>query len=78
MKVTLVCTPKHLPVEKLVAAAKTATQLNPLNHAPMERLTRLMPGFAPTPERIAIVTTKYWGIQGVSLTVRFMDNPKQH
>jgi hypothetical protein len=71
----LVCTPKRLPAEKLIAAAKTATTLNPLNHAPVERLSRIMPGFAPTPERIAVVTTKYWGLQGVKLTVGFMDNP---
>jgi len=31
----------------------------------------------PTPEHIAIVTTKYWGTQGVHLTVAFLDNPEQ-
>lgn len=71
----LVCSPKRLPADKLVAAAKTAITLNPLNHAPVERLARIMPGFAPSPERIAVVTTKYWGLQGVKLTVGFMDNP---
>lgn len=73
----LVCTPKRLPAEKLIAAAKTAVTLNPLNHAPVERLARIMPGFVPTPERIAVVTTKYWGLQGVKLTVGFMDNPAE-
>lgn len=72
----LTCTPKSLPAAKLVAAAKTASTINPLNHAPLERLTRLVPGFAPTPERIAVVTTKYWGLQGVKLTVGFLDNPE--
>jgi hypothetical protein len=76
LKISLVCTPKRLPVEKLVAAAKTATNINPLNHAPIERLTRIVPGFVPTPERIAVVVTKYWGLQGVHLTVGFMDNPE--
>jgi hypothetical protein len=71
----LVCTPKRLPAAKMIAAAKTATTLNPLNHAPVERLSRIMPGFTSTPERIAVVTTKYWGLQGVKLTVGFMDNP---
>jgi Astacin (Peptidase family M12A) len=75
MSITLVCIPKHLSQDKLVAAAKTAADINPLNHAPVERLAGLMPGFKPTPERIAVVTTKYWGIQGVRLTVGFMDNP---
>lgn len=74
MKV-LVCTPKSLPKEMLVEAARKAVEINPLNHAPVERLTRLVPGFEPTPERIAVVTTKYWGIKGVRLTVGFMDNP---
>jgi hypothetical protein len=73
----LVCTPKRLPAEKLIAAANTAVTLNPLNHAPVERLARIMPGFVPTPERIAVVTTKYWGLQGVKLTVGFMDNPAE-
>ena len=71
----LVCTPKRLPAEKLIAAAKTAITINPLNHAPVERLARIMAGFVPTPERIAVVTTKYWGLQGVKLTLGFMDNP---
>jgi hypothetical protein len=75
MKISLVCIPKRLSKDKLVAAAKTATDMNPFNHAPVERLARIMPGFMPTPERIAVVTTKYWGLQGVHLTVSFMDTP---
>ncbi len=72
----ITCTPKSLPAAKLLAAAKTAATINPLNHAPLERLSSLMPGFAPTPEHIAVVTTKYWGLQGVKLTVGFLDNPE--
>ena len=71
----LVCTPRRLPAEMLVPAARTAVGINPLNHPPMYRLTRVMPGFVPTPERIAVVTTKYWGIGGVRLTVGFLDGP---
>jgi len=71
----IVCSPRRLPKEKLVAAAQKAVEINPLNHAPIERLAMVMPGFTPTPERIAVVTTKYWGPKGVSLTVGFMDNP---
>ena len=71
----LVCTPKSLPKEKLIAAARTAVSINPLNHAPVQRLSGLMRGFAPTPLHIAVVTTKYWGLQGVKLTVGFMDTP---
>jgi len=75
VKQILVCTPKRLPDELLVPSAHTAVQINPLNHPPLHRLTRVLPDFQPTPERIAVVTTKYWGIRGVRLTVGFMDNP---
>jgi hypothetical protein len=75
VKQILVCTPKRLPVELLVSAARTAVEINPLNHPPLYRLTRVLPDFKPTPERIAVITTKYWGVKGVRLTVGFMDNP---
>jgi hypothetical protein len=75
MEQILVCTPKRLPIELLVRAARTAVEINPLNHPPLYRLTRVLPEFKPTPERIAVVTTKYWGVEGVRLTVGFMDNP---
>ncbi len=71
----IVCTPKSLPADKLVNAARTAVDINPLNHAPLERLTRVMPEFRPTADRLAVLVTKYWGIQGVRLTVGFLDNP---
>ena len=70
----MICTPRRLPEDLLVAAAKTAVDVNPLNHPPVQRLTRLMPDFVPTPERIAVVTTKYWGVGGVRLGVRFLDD----
>ena len=75
MKQLIVCTPKRLPLETMVAAAETAVKINPLNHTPLQRLTRVVPEFVATPERIAVLTTKYWGLQGVSLTVGFLDNP---
>ena len=75
-KAILVCSPRSLPLGKLVAAAQTARDINPLNHAPLHRLTNVMRGFVATPQRIAVLTTKYWGTQGVSLTVGFMDSPE--
>jgi hypothetical protein len=75
VKRILVCTPKRLPEELLVPAARTAVEINPLNHPPLHRLTRVLRDFKITPQRIAVVTTKYWGIGGVRLTVGFMDNP---
>ena len=75
MKNVLVCTPKRLPIQSLIPAAETALRINPLNHAPVYRLTRLIPDFQVTKERIAVLVTKYWGIGGVHLTVGFLDNP---
>lgn len=71
----LTCTSKRLPSDRIVAAAKTAVEVNPLNHVPFERLTRVLPDIKPTPDRIAVLTTKYWGVKGVKLTVSFLDNP---
>jgi hypothetical protein len=71
----IACTPKMLPSHLWVAAARTATEHNPANHPRLERLSLIMPGFEPTAERIAVVTTKYWGSKGVDLTVGFLDNP---
>ncbi len=74
MAPTLVCTPKALPRHKWEAAARVARGINPVNHPPIERLTRVMPGFSPTPMHIAVLTTKYWGSGGVRLTVGFLDD----
>jgi hypothetical protein len=71
----ITCSPKFLPANELIAAARTAVGINPHNHPPVERLAAMMPGFRATPARIAVLTKKYWGIKGVSLTVGFMDNP---
>lgn len=73
MKQIIVCSPRRLPREKLIEAAETAVKINPRNHPHLEHLVRLVPDFVPTKERIAVVTTKYWGPQGVRLTVGFLD-----
>ncbi|HEV2292834.1 MAG TPA: hypothetical protein VGR35_03210 [Tepidisphaeraceae bacterium] len=72
----LVCTPKRLPENLLIPAAEVAARVNPLNHAPLERLARVMRGFAPSRKRIAVLTTKYWGTRGVRLGVAFLDGPE--
>jgi hypothetical protein len=53
LKNVIVCSPKRLPKEKLVHAARTAVDINPMNNAPLERLTRVMRDFKPTPDRLA-------------------------
>src|SRR5215468_7659637 len=71
-----VCVPKALPKDLQVRAAKTATDLNPVN-APVfglmpddESLARLI----SDPLRIAVVTSKYWGPSQRRLTVSFLDS----
>jgi hypothetical protein len=71
----IVCLPKALPKEIWAEAAKTAIDINPLNAAPVDRLTKVIPGFTPTAEHLAVLTTKYWQTKGVHLTVGFLDNP---
>jgi len=71
----IVCRPKMLPLDQWAAAADAAVKVNPVNRAAVEHLTMVMPGFDPTPERIAALTTKYWHSGGVTLTVGFLDNP---
>jgi hypothetical protein len=71
----IVCQPKRLARRHWERAAARATEINPVNHPPIERLTGVMPQFRPTRERIAALTTKYWGTKGVRLTVGFLDGP---
>jgi len=71
----VVCLPKRLPQNLWVPAAETASKINPLNHPPINRLMMVHKEFSPTKMSIAVMTTKYWGNQGVKLTVGFLDNP---
>jgi hypothetical protein len=71
----MTCVPKSLPRSKWIAAAEHASQINPTNRPPIERLVRAMPGFVAEPMHLAVVTKKYWGAGGVKLTVGFLDNP---
>jgi len=71
----IVCLPKRLPRNLWVSAAQTASEINPLNHPPINRLMLVAKGFSPTKQNIAVLTTKYWGNKGVNLTVGFLDNP---
>jgi|GEM_PF-1729589 len=70
------CIPKRLPTHQWHDAAQTAWSINPVNQAPLRRLAGVIKGYTPTPQHIALVTTKYWGAGGVKLTVGFLDNPE--
>ena len=52
-----------------------AARINPANRPAIHRLGFVMPEFLPSPDRLAVLTTKYWGAGGVKLTVGFLDNP---
>jgi hypothetical protein len=58
-----------------ISAARRATDINPVNRPPLERLGMVVRGFKPDPERLAVLTTKYWHGAGVRLTVGFLDGP---
>jgi len=72
----IVCTPKLLPRDKWLSAAKKAVDINPMNHAPVTRLSLVIPNFVARPEHLAVMVTKYWQNKAVRLTVGFMDNPE--
>ena len=73
---TIVCLPRILPRARWLEAARVASTVNPANHPPVERLIRVLPGFAPNPTTISVLTTKYWRGGGVKLKVGFLDNPE--
>ena len=65
------CTIKQVPPDKLLESASTAVEVNPANAPNTAALPR---EFTPSPERLAVMTQKYWGPAGVRLTVGFLDN----
>lgn len=67
------CQVKMLPKLELGRAADLAATINPANR-PNEHAARL---FELTPMHIAVLTTKYWGPQGVELDVGFLEETKQ-
>jgi hypothetical protein len=73
MSSPILCRPRSLHPDLWIEAARRATEINPANRPDLARLSRAMPGFAPTPQYIAVVTKKYWGKKGVNLTVGFLD-----
>lgn len=66
------CIIKSLPVENMVAAAEQAVQINPANAPPV---VTIITSLILEPQHLALLTSKYWGASGVSLTVSFLDNP---
>jgi hypothetical protein len=69
------CTIKMLPQDQWAAAAQRAIEINPANAPALHALQAAAPDVVIQPEHLALLTAKYWGAQGVRLTVGFMDNP---
>lgn len=69
------CVPRQLPSRLLIPAAQTATRLNPANGLNVAAMASLgLGGDIMEPQRIAVLTSKYWGPQPRQLTVSFMDS----
>lgn len=69
------CSIKLLPENDWIPAAQSAININPYNAPAVNQLSRAMPGVVLKPEHLALLTSKWWGNAGVSLTVGFMDDP---
>jgi len=71
------CSLKLLPKSKWIPAAQTAIKMNHYNAPAVHQLKHALPKSKNiiSPLHIAVMTTKYWGIGGVKLTVGFLDNP---
>ena len=70
-----ICTPKSLPQHLQVRAAKTATDLNPMN-APVFGFMPVddtLAALVSDPLSIAVLTSKYWGTARRRLTVSFVE-----
>lgn len=76
----LSCTIKRLPEREQLAAAKAAVEINPAN-APLVLPLAALSLIAAvgddllTPARLAVLTSKYWGIGGRKFSVSFLDSP---
>jgi hypothetical protein len=71
----IVCRPKSLPLEKLVAAERRAIELNPENALESRTLARTPIGRRGGERRIVVVVARKWSATGVRLSVSFLDNP---
>jgi hypothetical protein len=70
----LCCTPKSLPDRLLVKAAEVACQINPVNSPLLAPFAPMGIGFEVLePQRISLLTSKYWGAKPRQLTVSFME-----
>ncbi|MGM4877649.1 hypothetical protein AB7645_41165 [Bradyrhizobium sp. 956_D2_N1_5] len=70
----IACAPRYLPRQEWPRAATNAIAVNPENRPPGFEMTEVPTG--SDGERLALDVTRYWGRQGVNLTVGFLDQPE--
>lgn len=68
-----ICVPKKLPSRLRVKAAETAAKVNPVNSPMIGAFAEASEALIMEPQRIAILTTKYWGPYPRRLPVSFME-----
>ena len=71
------CRIKPVPAEAVFRAADRAREINPVNAPALDALRIAAPDTVIAPEHLAILTTRYWGNQGVHLTVSFLVDAEQ-
>jgi hypothetical protein len=69
------CSIKALPEDQWLKAAARAVEIYPGNAPAIQQFKQLFPGGVLPPLHIAAMTTKYWKVGKVKLTVSFLDNP---
>jgi len=68
------CTPKGIPARLMQKAAEVARKINPVNAPGFATFAQAGADFqVMEPQRIAVLTSKYWGAKPRRLTVSFME-----
>jgi hypothetical protein len=70
----LSCTLKSVPKRLVMKAAETAMRINPVNAPVFGPVAAVAADFVMDPQRIAILTGKYWGPTPRRLTVSFIES----
>lgn len=68
------CTLKSVPKRLVVKAAETAVRINPVNAPVFGPVAAVAAGLVMDPQRIAVLTGKYWGPTPRRLTVSFIES----
>lgn len=72
------CSVKMLPKEQWHEAAATAIDINPLNALALNQFAMALPNEIIHPAHLIVLIPKYWGNEGVHLTVGFVgDQPAE-